>query len=228
MNLIPATIYLWRNDQVEGPLVTAEVAESLRSGATTCDVPFVFDRTEQWRPLKEIELLLIKLAVTTAASRQLSVDYSCNQCGGKITELGGSSRPQSVICPHCGHQTFLTVPWIPAHAQMVAPIVRIIHPSSVHTAPTSGTPSRPPPPPATSAHTAPTGGEPSSSDSMGAVCIILGLVITGYFFLFFDVSVPGPHGAIANVDKLNTRQNGVIIGMGLLILGAILRLKSSK
>lgn len=210
MNNMPPTIYLWRNDLVEGPLATSDVAENLRNGVLDREVQFVFDQTEQWRPLKEIELGLLRLAVTTAANRQLAVDFSCNQCGGKISQSGGGSKAQSIICPHCGQKTTLTVPYNPAYAQTASSAQAQRQPSS--SAPTSSS--------CTS----------TTNSISGSACIVLGLAIAGYFFLLFDVSAPGSEFGkrVANIDLLNTRQNGVIIGMGIAILAAILRLGTIK
>lgn len=210
MNTMPPTIYLWRNNLVEGSLATSDVAENLRNGVLDRDVQFVFDQTEQWRPLKEIELEMLRLALTTAANRQLAVDCSCNQCGGKITQPSGGSKPHSIICPHCGQKTTLTVPYNPAHAQIASSAQAQRPLSSI--APTS------------TSSTAPT------NSISGSVCIVLGLAIAGYFFLLFDVSAPGSEfgNRVANIDLLNTRQNGVIIGMGISILAAILRTRTIK
>lgn len=210
MNTMPPTIYLWRNNLVEGPLATSDVAENLRNGVLDRDVQFVFDQTEQWRPLKEIELDMLRLAVTTAANRQLAVDFSCNQCGGKIYQSSGGSKAQSIICPHCGQKTTLTVPYNPAHAQIASSAQAQRPLSSV--APTS------------TSSTAPT------NSISGSFRIVLGLAIAGYYFLLFDVSAPGSEfgNRVANIDLLNTRQNGVIIGMGIAILSAILRPRTTK
>jgi hypothetical protein len=51
-----------------------------------------------------------------------------------------------------------------------------------------------------------------------------------YFFTFFDTSVPVPGGTILGIDRVNNlglmnqRQNGILIGIGGAILGAILLL----
>lgn len=199
MNTMPPTIYLWRNNLVEGPLATSDVAENLRNGVLDRDVQFVFDQTEQWRPLQEIELGLLRLALTTAANRQLAVDFSCNQCGGKIAQSSGASKAQPIICPHCGQKTTLTVPFNPAYAQPTSPGQAQRQSSSSGPASSSGA---------------------STTNSIaGSFCIVLGLAIAGYYFLLFDVSAPGSEfgNRVANIDLLNTRQNGVIIGIGIAI-----------
>jgi hypothetical protein len=68
--------------------------------------------------------------------------------------------------------------------------------------------------------------------------IIVGLCVAGYFFLFFDPSVEVPKqeilgqtiggGRVVNIGLMADRQNGIIIGLGLAILGAILMVVASR
>jgi drug/metabolite transporter (DMT)-like permease len=59
------------------------------------------------------------------------------------------------------------------------------------------------------------------------VLVVGGVVLAGYFFLFFDTSISTPGGALIGIDRvnnfglLNQRQNGIIIGIGMALLGAV-------
>lgn len=70
------------------------------------------------------------------------------------------------------------------------------------------------------------------------ILIAGGLVCTGYFFFLFDTSVPVPTmtiggntvggGRVNNIGLLSQKQNGINLGMGGAILGAILLATSSN
>lgn len=78
---------------------------------------------------------------------------------------------------------------------------------------------------------------------VGPTLIAIGLAVTVYFFIFFDTSVttervPGrfiggyyveglPSTSVENIGKLNFRQNGIIIGVSIMIVGAIFRVKET-
>lgn len=64
----------------------------------------------------------------------------------------------------------------------------------------------------------------------GLVLIIIGLAGAAYFALFFDVSVAigsGYVGRVANLDLMSQRQNGLIVSIAALLLGAIWQLGSA-
>jgi hypothetical protein len=58
--------------------------------------------------------------------------------------------------------------------------------------------------------------------TLGALFLIAGLGLTGYFFLGYDTSVESDVGLINNFGLMANRQNGIIIGIGLGVVGAIL------
>lgn len=57
-------------------------------------------------------------------------------------------------------------------------------------------------------------------EAAGVVLLVIGALLAGYFFLFYDTRAPGTD--VANLSRLSDRQNGVMIGMGMAILGGIL------
>ena len=57
---------------------------------------------------------------------------------------------------------------------------------------------------------------------LGAIALIAGLTISAYFFLAFDESVESGYGRVNNLGLMADRQNGIIIGIGLGIVGAIM------
>jgi hypothetical protein len=66
----------------------------------------------------------------------------------------------------------------------------------------------------------------SGSRIFGAILILIGLSIEGYFFLFFDPSIPADIKIlnltrVSNLQLLNLQQNGVVVGMGLSLLGGL-------
>ena len=54
------------------------------------------------------------------------------------------------------------------------------------------------------------------------ILIAIGAAITIYYTFFFDVSVPvnGMETRVNNIGLLSDRQNGIIFGFGMMILGA--------
>lgn len=62
----------------------------------------------------------------------------------------------------------------------------------------------------------------SSLQRIGVLLLIGGLIVTGYFFLAFDTSVESGIGRVNNLGLMADRQNGIIIGIGLGIVGTIM------
>jgi hypothetical protein len=56
----------------------------------------------------------------------------------------------------------------------------------------------------------------------GVVLLILGFVVAAYFLLAFDTSVESGAGRVNNLGLLADRQNGLIAGIGLGIVGTII------
>jgi hypothetical protein len=61
----------------------------------------------------------------------------------------------------------------------------------------------------------------SSARNFGAFLIIAGLAVAAYFWLAFDPSVESGMGRVVNLGLMADRQNGIIVGIGLGIVGAI-------
>jgi hypothetical protein len=61
----------------------------------------------------------------------------------------------------------------------------------------------------------------SVARTFGTLFIIAGLAIAAYFFLAFDTSVESGAGRVVNLGLMADRQNGIIVGIGLAIIGAI-------
>lgn len=57
---------------------------------------------------------------------------------------------------------------------------------------------------------------------IGMVLLLGGLAITAFFFLAFDVSVESGVGRVDNLGLMADRQNGIVIGVGIGIVGAIM------
>jgi hypothetical protein len=49
-----------------------------------------------------------------------------------------------------------------------------------------------------------------------------GLAVSAYFFLAFDTSVESGMGRINNLGLMADRQNGIILGIGLSVVGTIM------
>jgi hypothetical protein len=60
--------------------------------------------------------------------------------------------------------------------------------------------------------------EPEAGFSWGAVLLVVGLLIGGFFVMFYDVGIEG----IVNVERTNHRTVGTIGGVGLALLGGVL------
>ncbi len=65
--------------------------------------------------------------------------------------------------------------------------------------------------------------ESTAIKTLGTLVLIIGLLLAGYYFLLFDQSVPsGLGGRVNNLGLIADRQNGIIAGLGLCVVGAIL------
>ena len=58
--------------------------------------------------------------------------------------------------------------------------------------------------------------------TIGILLLLGGLVVAAYFFLAFDTSVESGIGRVNNLGLMADRQNGIIIGIGLGVVGAIM------
>jgi hypothetical protein len=58
--------------------------------------------------------------------------------------------------------------------------------------------------------------------TVGILLMLGGLAIVGYFFLAFETSVDSGIGRINNLGLMADRQNGIIIGIGLGVVGTIM------
>lgn len=68
----------------------------------------------------------------------------------------------------------------------------------------------------------PTDHSSSSLRTFGALLLIAGLAVAGYFFLTFDTSVESGYGRVVNLGLMADRQNGIIVGIGLGVVGTIM------
>ncbi len=62
----------------------------------------------------------------------------------------------------------------------------------------------------------------SGLQRIGVLLLIGGLIVAGYFFLAFDTSVESGVGRVNNLGLMADRQNGIIVGIGLGIVGTIM------
>lgn len=65
-----------------------------------------------------------------------------------------------------------------------------------------------------------TGG--SGLRSIGILLLVCGLAVAAYFFLAFDTSVESGMGRVNNLGLMADRQNGIIVGIGLSVVGTIM------
>jgi hypothetical protein len=72
---------------------------------------------------------------------------------------------------------------------------------------------------------------------VGLLLLVLGVCVAGYFFLFFDVSVPfdyqggndfGLPERVNNIGLMADRNNGIIIGLALAVAGGVLMVIGRK
>ena len=59
---------------------------------------------------------------------------------------------------------------------------------------------------------------------LAGLMILAGVLVTVYFFAFFDVSVGSPMGRVNNIGLMSDRQNGIIVGLAVLIVGVLVAL----
>jgi hypothetical protein len=64
--------------------------------------------------------------------------------------------------------------------------------------------------------------------TFGVLLLIGGLAVTGYFFLGYDTSVESGMGRVNNLGLMADRQNGIIIGIGLAVIGTIMLVIGSR
>jgi hypothetical protein len=62
----------------------------------------------------------------------------------------------------------------------------------------------------------------------GVLLLIGGLLVAVYCFLFFDTSVESAVGPVNNIGLMADRQNGIIVGIGIAIIGTILFVVGSR
>ena len=62
----------------------------------------------------------------------------------------------------------------------------------------------------------------SGMQTIGAVMLIAGIALAAYYFLAFDASVQSGSGRVNNFGLMADRQNGIIIGIGLGVVGTIM------
>ncbi|HTB84969.1 MAG TPA: hypothetical protein VK742_15040 [Candidatus Sulfotelmatobacter sp.] len=62
----------------------------------------------------------------------------------------------------------------------------------------------------------------------GILLLLGGLVVTAYFFFGFDPSVESGMGRVNNIGLMADRQNGILIGIGLAIVGTIMLVIGSR
>jgi hypothetical protein len=74
--------------------------------------------------------------------------------------------------------------------------------------------------------------QPSAGSSglrtFGTLLLVAGLAVAAYFFLAFDTSVESGMGRVNNLGLMADRQNGIIIGIGLGVVGAIILVIGSR
>jgi len=58
--------------------------------------------------------------------------------------------------------------------------------------------------------------------TLGVVVFGCGLVVVAYFFLSFDISVESGYGRVNNLGLMADRQDGLLVGLGLAIVGTIM------
>jgi len=74
----------------------------------------------------------------------------------------------------------------------------------------------------------PPSGGLSGLRTFGSLLLVAGLAVAAYFFLAFDTSVESGMGRVNNLGLMADRQNGIIIGIGLGVVGAIILVIGSR
>lgn len=64
--------------------------------------------------------------------------------------------------------------------------------------------------------------------TLGVFLLIAGLATAGYFFLGFDTSVESGVGPVNNLGLMADRQNGIMVGIGLGVVGTIMLAVGSR
>ena len=64
--------------------------------------------------------------------------------------------------------------------------------------------------------------------SLNHLLIASGFLMTVYFYFFFDPSIETPFGRVNNLGLMAERQNGMLFGFGIAILGAFMKNKSKS
>jgi hypothetical protein len=83
------------------------------------------------------------------------------------------------------------------------------------------------------AQTQPIQGQQSAGGSsglrrVGILLLLAGLLVTAFFFFGFDTSVESGLGRVNNLGLMADRQNGILIGLGLAIVGTIMLVIGSR
>jgi len=64
--------------------------------------------------------------------------------------------------------------------------------------------------------------------TIGILLLLAGLAVAGYFLLAFDSSVESGVGRVNNLGLMADRQNGIIVGIGLGVVGTIMLVVGSR
>ena len=62
----------------------------------------------------------------------------------------------------------------------------------------------------------------SGANGWGGLLLVIGIIVAGYFLFFFDPSVYTGFGRVNNIGLLQDRQNGLLVGVAMAIVGAVL------
>jgi hypothetical protein len=68
----------------------------------------------------------------------------------------------------------------------------------------------------------------SGSGVFGLLLLVVGLGVVGYCLLFFDTSVSTGYGSVNNLGLMNDKQNGIIVGGILAVVGVLLGFMGKK
>jgi hypothetical protein len=62
----------------------------------------------------------------------------------------------------------------------------------------------------------------SDTSGLDTLLIVGGIILSAYFWFFYDTSVSTSFGSVNNIGLMQNRQLGLIVGIGLAIAGVIM------
>ena len=164
-----------------------------------------------------------------------NIIFNCGSCG-QLLKAAPDIAGQLIDCPVCNQSAevpFASRPMPPTPTRPAARSTPIPKPPSPRQVPGFGTSNLAAPVSTSPGFRRKTDaddgkGKTESSGTLAAVACVIGIIILAYYLLIYDTSVMTGMGRVVNIGLQQNRTLGVVVGVGLLIVAAILAVSQGK